>query len=266
MTAHDPALPDHLASLRGQWIEGIAVDADRTRLVTSRGAVLHGPAEPGGASWIGGDGLSKDDGRLLGAVVTATTLAPEGVLTLVLADADGNDPLLVAIRAPWVLALPRGAGLAARADGRIDVREGSGPVHATAEAMGAWTESEPCAVERAVLEAAEDDWVSPGDVVSALLRAGVSTDEEIARQGIAVLSRLLARGDLEAGWIEEEGFRPAEGAPADVIEHVATVWHALAGIGRRPGPGQIAWFRIPESAGGSDSAGDPDGVGVSAGF
>ncbi|MEE1618589.1 hypothetical protein [Brachybacterium sp. J153] len=136
-------------------------------------------------------------------MVTATTLATEGVITLVLADADGSDPLLAAIRAPWEFTLPRGAGLAARADGRIDVREASGPVHATAEAMGAWAESVPTAVER-----------------------------------------------------------------ADVIEHVVTVWHALAEIGRRPGPGQIAWFRIPESAGAGDpdSSGDAGSAGVSAGF
>lgn len=237
MTEHETALHHLLESLRGQWIEAVDLDADGARLVTSRGAVLHGPAS------TGTEDLRADDGRLLGAVLTATTLATDGVLTLVLADADGADPLVAALRAPWVLALPLGAGIAARADGRIGLRGASGPVHATPEAMAAWSASAPSEIELAVLDAAADDWVSPGDVVSALLRSGVQDDEVVEQQGIETLSRLLARGDLEAGWIDEEGFRPVQDPPEVVIEHVATVWRALGG--RRPGPGQISWFRLP---------------------
>ena len=237
MTEHETTLHDLLESLRGQWIEAVDLDANGVRLVTSRGAVLHGPAA------TGDEGVRPDDGRLLGAVLTATTLANDGVLTLVLADADGADPLVAALRAPWVLTLPLGAGIAARADGRIGLREATGPVHATSEAMAVWSASAPTEIELAVLDAAADDWVSPGDVVSALLRSGVTDDEVVEQQGIETLARLLARGDLEAGWIDEEGFRSVPDAPDVVIEHVATVWRALGG--RRPSPGQISWFRLP---------------------
>lgn len=109
--------------------------------------------------------------------------------------------------------------------------------------MAEWASSSPDEVEKAVLDAAVDDWVNPGDVVSALLRSGVSDDREIERRGIEVLGRLLVRGDLVAGSIDDTGFHPAPEPVEEVVEHVGTAWEALGG--RRPGPGHIAWFDLP---------------------
>lgn len=247
MTEHSDALHGLLASVQGQWIEAVDADGSRVRLVTSRGAVLRGTAATGDGTPV------ADDPRLVGAVVTATTLAPDGVLTLLVADVDdtvrtGAEAMVVAVGAPWTLALPRGAGLAAATDGQIGVRPESGPRVATEEAMHEWSTSLPDDIELEVLDAAVDDWVTPADVVSALVRAGVREDGELARAGIGALARLVARGDLMAGTIEEDGFHPVPESRAEVVEHVATVWGALGG--RRPGPGQVAWFSLtPEGEG-----------------
>lgn len=241
MTTHENAVHDSLESLRGQWIEAVEVDAERTRTVTSRGSVLLGQTSaPNG-------GPMPHDGRLLGAVIAASTLAPDGVLTLALTHPDGGDPVLVATRAPWTLALPLGAGVAADADGRIGHRAATGPRVATPDAMATWASSSPDEIETVLLAAAADDWLSPGDVVSALVRSGVTEDGEIEERGIHALARLLARRDLVAGSIDETGFHRAPEPVEEVIEHVATVWRALGG--RRPGPGQIAWFDLPPEAG-----------------
>lgn len=239
MTAHEDAIHPLLGTLQGQWIEAVDADDDGFRVVTSRGAVLQGRS-------AGGDLVPRhDDGRLLGAAITASALATDGVLTLQLSEPDGRDPAVLVIGTPWTLALPKGAGLAAAADGRIGVREPGAPRFAVPGALRAWGTSAPGAVEIAVLEAATDDWVTPGDVVSALVRAGVTEDGEVRRRGIETLARLVARGDLVAGTVGERGFHPVPDSAADVIEHVATVWTALGA--RRPGPGQIAWFQLTDA-------------------
>ncbi|HHX48030.1 MAG TPA: hypothetical protein GX718_11765 [Brevibacterium sp.] len=237
MSLHEDALSDAFETLRGQWVEALDIDAGQTRLVTSRGAVLHGKSPTSGGA------LLTDDSRLLGSVITASTLAPDGVLTLALARPDSGNTMLITTRAPWALEFPLGAAIAARADGHIGRRPATGPRFATPQALDEWAASSPDEVEQAVLNAAADDWVSPGDVVSALLRSGVSDDREIERRGIDVLARLLVRGDLVAGSIDDTGFHPAPEPVEAVVEHVGTVWQALGG--RRPGPGQIGWFDLP---------------------
>lgn len=239
MTVHEDSLRRMLETLRGQWVEAAAVNAEGFQLVTSRGGILRGRFT--GAGVEPGD----DDGRLLGAVLTASSLAPDGTLTLILSDADGRDPVVLTVAIPWALALPKGAGIAAALDGQIGVREESGPHFARPEALREWEASTPDAVERAVLTAGADDWVCPGDVVSALLREGVTEPGELRRRGIEALARLIARGDLEAGSIDEHGFQASPDTPAEVIETMATVWTALGE--RQPGPGQIAWFNLTAS-------------------
>ena len=98
-----------------------------------------------------------------------------------------------------------------------------------------------------MLVAADDDWATPADVVSALVGRGVREPREIARHGIPALARLVARGDLRAGSIGAAGFVPSGDAPATTIEHVAALWTALGEIGRMPGPGQIAWFDLTDT-------------------
>ncbi|GAA1324890.1 hypothetical protein GCM10009592_08860 [Brachybacterium rhamnosum] len=229
-----------LTALTGQWVEA-ADPAPQPVLVTSRAAVLHGDLRgPSGAP-------TRDDARVLGAFVTSSVLAADGTLTLLLADADGGRPMPLAVAAPWGLALPDGSALAAAEDGRIGVRPGDpAPRFATPAAMAAWAASDPDEVELAVLEAGLDDWVTPGDVVAELVERDVRDPREIARHGAAALARLVARGDLEAGSIGEQGFTPAAEGRSASIEHVAALWHTLGGIGRRPGPGQIAWFAITD--------------------
>ena len=227
-----------LATLHGQWVE--AVDpAPHPALVMSGAAVLHGALQtPTGAP-------ARDDARVLGAHLTTCSLATDGTLTLLLADEDGSRPMPLVVAPPWDLALPGGAELVASRDGRVSPRPGSpGPRCATAEAMREWASAAPDAVERDVLEAADDDWATPADVVDALVERGVREPREVARRGVLALARLVARGDLEAGTIGEHGFVPAEGDPASSIEHLAALWSALGGIGRLPGPGQIAWFSL----------------------
>lgn len=227
-----------LATLHGQWVE--AVDpAPHPTLVTSGAAVLHGaPRIPTGAP-------ARDDARALGAHLTSSTLEADGSLTLLLADADGSRPLPLAVSPPWDLTLPDGAGLVAARDGRVGARPAaSGPRCATAEAMREWASTAPDAVEQDVLRAADDDWATPADVVAALVARGVREPQEVARRGALALARLVAREDLEAGTIGEDGFVPSERDPASSIEHLAALWAALGRIGRLPGPGQIAWFSL----------------------
>lgn len=132
-----------------------------------------------------------------------------------------------------------------RSDARLGIQKESGPRFATDSALVTWARSEPAPIEIDLLESAEDDWLSPGDVVSALLRVGVTDDAEIRTRGIDLLARLIARGDVIAGHLGAEGFTASEDRVPAVIEHVGTVWSALGS--RRPVPGQIAWFDLTES-------------------
>ena len=241
MTVPDRAIHAALAMLDGQWVE--AVDpAPRPVLVTSGAAVLRGALRiPTGAP-------TRDDARVLGAHLAGSALAADGSLSLHLADADGSRPLPLTVDAPWDLALPDGAGLTAAAGGRVTARPAaSGPRRATPEAMAEWASTAPDAVEQDVLVAADDDWVTPADVVSALVERGVCEPREIARRSIPALARLVARGDLRAGSIGADGFVPSGDDPASSIEHLAALWTALGEIGRMPGPGQIAWFDLTDT-------------------
>lgn len=230
-----------LDSLTWQWFEAVdlASPSNRTRLITSRGWVLCGSVTvPGGP-------VTTDDARLSGAVIAGYALSPSGPLTLTIADEDGSPDSELIIDAPWSAEGPRGAAVAMRSDARLGIREESGPRFATDNALATWARSEPAPIEIDLLESAEDDWLSPGDVVSALLRVGVIDDAGIRTRGIDLLARLIARGDVVAGHVGAEGFTASEDPVPAVIEHVGTVWSALGS--RRPGPGQIAWYDLTES-------------------
>lgn len=181
---------------------------------------------------------------------------------------DDEHPLLTALTGQWVEAVdpaPHPVLVTSRAAVlHGDLRGLSGaPTRDDARVLGAFVTSSGLAADGtltllladadggrpmplAVLEAGLDDWVTPGDVVAELVERDVRDPREIARHGAAALARLVARGDLEAGSIGEQGFTPAAEGRSASIEHVAALWHTLGGIGRRPGPGQIAWFVITD--------------------
>lgn len=200
---------------------------------------------PDVAVTVPGGPVTTDDARLSGAVIAGCALSPAGPLTLTIADEGGSRSSELVVQAPWAAEGPRGEAVAMRSDARLGVREESGPRFATDNALSTWARSEPAPIEIALLESAEDDWLSPGDVVSALRRVGVTDDAEIRTRGIDLLARLIARGDVVAGHVGAEGFIASEDPGPAVIEHVGTVWSALGS--RRPGPGQIAWFDLTES-------------------
>ncbi|MCT1655467.1 hypothetical protein [Brachybacterium muris] len=230
-----------LDSLTWQWFEAVDIKgpSNRTRLVTSRGWVLCGSVTvPGGP-------VTTDDARFSGAVIAGCALSPAGPLTLTIADEGGSRWSELVVQAPWAAEGPRGEAVAMRSDARLGVREESGPRFATDNTLATWARSEPAPIEIDLLESAEDDWLSPGDVVSALRRVGITDDAEIRTRGIDLLARLIARGDVVAGHVGAEGFIASEDPVPAVIEHVGTVWSALGS--RRPGPGQIAWFDLTES-------------------
>lgn len=230
-----------LDALTGQWIVAFDVErsSDRARIVTSRGWVLCG------SSTMPGGPFTTDDARLSGAVIAECALHSSGPLTLTIAGRDGSRDSELAVQPPWSVEGPRGAALAMRSDAQLGIREESGPRFATDNALYTWVRSEPTPIEIELLESAEDDWLSPGDVVTALLRTGLTDDTEIRSRGIDLLARLMARADVVAGHVGTEGFTSTNDPVPAVIEHVGTVWSALSG--RQPGPGQIAWFDLTES-------------------
>lgn len=241
--SHPDAVRRILDRLLGQWIEAVDSatpdDPGPAGMVTSRGWVLRGDIR------IEADSVVTDDVRLIGAVMSGVALSTGGELRIPISDSEGTRPSEVTMTRPWSLIGPRSIGVTAAPDGSIGVHEGTGRRIATDAAMEQWRAAEPTAAEISLLDAADDDWLSPADVVSYLVSAGVSDGAEIAVRGIDLMARLVARGDVVAGHVGADGFRPDGADPADVIEHIATVWRALAP--RKPAPGQIAWFDLTDA-------------------
>lgn len=97
-------------------------------------------------------------------------------------------------------------------------------------------------LEAALLERAELDWLGAGDVVSVLIEHGITDHAAIRDRGVAMLERLLRRGDLVAGALEDTGFVPTGEAPEDVAARVGPAWDALGA--EWPRQGDIAWFDL----------------------
>lgn len=101
------------------------------------------------------------------------------------------------------------------------------------------------AMKRDLLAECADDhvglWVVVGYVEDEMQTAN---DDEIRNSTLEVLYELLKSGKIEAGYPDSNGvdFHPWP-FPADVlIDHIRSAWKSL---GRRPNPGEIAWFTTP---------------------
>lgn len=98
-----------------------------------------------------------------------------------------------------------------------------------------------------VIDYGHDDWVQLIDVYdlcSWLLRDAPSVDCRAFAVGLVV--DLLVSGDFQAGDITDGGFVPWDTPIGDVILRITREWLALDDP--RPGPGDIAWLDLCETA------------------
>lgn len=234
-----PSADAAVSPLVGQWFEAVDVGhRDRARVVFSLGWVLDGHLRAGGRAPI-----ERDDARLVGAPVARATVRGDGSLHLTSGPTRWRAQEDWRISPPWRLAGLRGRTVEVSADGRITLRAEDERMRLVDdERLAAWAAAEPSELERELLWCAEDDWLTPADAISALVRNGMTDRHEIAREGMHLLARLTARGDLRAGWIGEHGFEPTSETTAEVVERLLTTWRALAP--RFVAPGQIAWFDL----------------------
>ena len=234
-----------LEVLPGQPIVHTRVVARGTWTVTARGWVLHSRIQ-----LLDGDAVGLRDARLIGAVITTAEMLPDGTLGLVLQDGPGRPPDLsttprrLATVAPWRIDGPRRAMLQADEKGSLSATPPGPPVFATPETLAEFSASQPSGIEQRLLRRARDGWLHPGHVVELLASAGALEDEEFERRGPILLSRMLARGELRAGFVTDGSFHAWQLNLAETIEHIGTVWTAIGG--RAPGPDTIAWFAITE--------------------
>lgn len=231
-----------LAALVGQWIEAVDAEPGRHRLVASRGWIVQGAIR---VPALGERLPRRDDARLIGQVIARAEVRADGALALAMAFEDGSSPLEVAIAPPWDAAALRGAGVAAASPEAIAVRPAGAPIIATDAAMRAWAAAPVDELDLDLLRRAEDDWLSPADVASALAERGVFGAGALCEQGVDRLARCIARGDLRVGSLAAGGFVPSQDAPDEVIELVGAMWGALSD--RHVLPGQISWFEITEA-------------------
>lgn len=80
--------------------------------------------------------------------------------------------------------------------------------------------------------------------MSVLANAGALEEAEFERRGPLLLARLLARGEIRAGFVTAGQFTAWDLSLAEVVEHIGTTWTAIGG--RTPGPDMIAWFALTE--------------------
>ncbi len=240
--AHRDDVTKALSGLFGQWIEGINVDryGQISGLITSRGWVIRASIEVPGLGPV-----EMDDSRIGGPVIVNVEVLPTGSLTLVCVYLRKEGDVRFHASAPWAISGEKGFAIAARPDGQIGIRPSGEPHFATPAKLLALRESQPSVIEIDVLDRAEADWVEPGDVVSSLLEHGVKDNQEITEQGIAALSALVARGELEMGVIGDNGFEVSQRGIEDDIEHIERTWRALSP--RKPYFGQIGWFNLTDA-------------------
>lgn len=231
---HDPS-PMPLPQLVGQAVIHTRVAARGTWTATARGWSLHARSQV-----VDGSAVGLRDPRVVGAVIEQVVVGSDGTLHVTLTQRTGHASLM--IPAPWLVAGPLGAAIRADEKGRTVSTAPSGPEFATADAMAAHRASTPSGLERTLLRRGLDEYLHPGHVVEALLQSGAVEDEEFERRGPLLLARLLARGDLRAGFLTGGRFTPWDLPVEEVIEHVGTTWRAVGG--REPRAGMIGWFEL----------------------
>ena len=240
---HQGRRPALLEELRGQTILHTRVAARGTWTVTARGWVLHSriqQVEGPGRDGIAASAVDLRDPRLVGAALQGAELLPDGQLHLFLQGAEG--PLRLSTVPRWQLKGPRGALLRAEERGEISQLPPGPPVHAAPEQLAEHAASARSGIEDRLLAQGRDEWLHPGHVVTVLANAGALEDEEFERRGPVLLARMLARGELRAGFVTAGRFRAWDLPLAEVVEHIGTTWTALGG--RTPGPDMIAWFEL----------------------
>lgn len=238
-----------LEVLPGQAIVHTRVAARGTWTVTAHGWVLHSRIQ-----LLDGDAVGLRDPRLIGCTITTAEMLPDGTLGLVLQDGPApapgpsGPPSAVPRRlttvAPWRIDGPRRAMLQADEKGNLAASPPGAPVFATPQALAEHSASEASGIEQRLLRLARDTWLHPGHVVELLSNAGALEDEEFERRGPVLLARMLARGELRAGFVTGGSFHPWQLGLAETIEHIGAVWTAIGG--RAPGPDTIAWFEITD--------------------
>ncbi|MFC7375589.1 hypothetical protein ACFQRD_09970 [Brachybacterium sp. GCM10030268] len=224
-----------LDDLVGQTVIHTRVAARGTWTVTARGWVLHSRIQQLDDAPVG-----LRDPRLLAATVNGAEMLPDGHLTLALTTPTGPQRLTTVPR--WEVRGPRGARLRADEKGVITADPPGPPVHATPEALAAFAASRPGALEQRLQDLGRRTWLHPGHVVEVMTAAGALDDQEFERRGPTLLARMLARGEIRAGFVTDGRFAPWDLPLADVIEHIFTVWQAVGGSA--PGQDMIAWFEL----------------------
>lgn len=234
-----------LEVLPGQPIVHTRVAARGTWTITARGWVLHSRIQ-----LLDGDAVGLRDARLIGATITTAEMLPDGTLGLVLQGGGGHlpgtraEPRRLTTVAPWHIHGPQRAMLQADEKGNLSAAPPGPPVFATPEALAEFSASEPSGIEQRLLRLARDGCLHPGHVVELLANAGALQDAEFERRGPILLSRMLARGELRAGFFTDGSFHPWPLSLPETVEHIGAVWTAIGG--RAPGPDTIAWFEITE--------------------
>ncbi|MDN5600414.1 MAG: hypothetical protein ACTHV2_02345 [Brachybacterium sp.] len=233
-----------LESLRGQTIVHTRVASRGTWTVTTRGWVLHsriqqlqGPSIPPDE----GDAIGLRDPRVVGASIHHAELL-DGLLALSLEGAQG--PLRLSTVPHWRLEGPRGSFVRVEETGELSDRAPGPPLHATPAALAAHAASTRSGIEERLLALGRQQWLHPGHVVSVLANAGALEEAEFERRGPLLLARLLARGEIRAGFVTAGQFTAWDLSLAEVVEHIGTTWTAIGG--RTPGPDMIAWFALTE--------------------
>lgn len=234
-----------LEVLAGQTIVHTRVAARGTWTVTARGWVLHSRIQ-----LLDQDAVGLRDPRLIGARIATAEMLPDGTLSLALQGGGAGPqparaPSRLTTATPWRLEGPQRALLEADEKGHLCAAPPGPPVFATPEAVAEFSASEPSGIEQRLLKIAEGTWLHPGHVVELLANAGALEDEEFERRGPILLSRMLARGEMRAGFVTYGRFSPWQLSLPEVIEHIGSVWTAIGG--RAPGPDTIAWFEITDT-------------------
>lgn len=231
-----------LDGLRGQTVVHTRVASRGTWTVTARGWVLSSRIQeleglPGLPD--GGRAVGLRDPRVVGTSIQHAEML-DGMLTLAMQGAHG--PLRLRTVPRWRLDAPRGALLQAEEKGEISARPPGAPRYASPEALAEHAASSRSGIEERLLALGREQWLHPGDVVTVLASAGALDDAEFERRGPLLLARLLARGEIRAGFVTGGRFTPWDLPLAEVVEHIGTTWTAIGG--RTPGPDMIAWFEL----------------------
>ncbi|WP_394216622.1 hypothetical protein [Brachybacterium vulturis] len=234
-----------LDALRGQTVVHTRVASRGTRTVTARGWVLSSRIQELEGPPIADDGaraVGLRDPRVVGASIHRAEMLA-GLLTVSLRSAQG--PLRLTTVPRWRLEGPRRALLQVEETGEISDRSPGPPLHATPEALTEHAASSRSGIEERLLALGRRQWLHPGHVVTVLENAGALDAAEFERRGPLLLARLLARGEIRAGFVTAGRFTAWDLPPAEVVEHIGTTWTAIGG--RTPGPDMIAWFELTEA-------------------